>query len=400
MQGSQHAWIEVDKSAFDANIAHIKRVIGNKLLALVIKSNAYGHGTPLILQLSHDNPHVAMICVAMVWEAQHLLALGASKPIFVMNVVESDPTPLVGKAVEFTVSSYENACMLDAIGQATGHAVRVHLKIDTGLGRFGVEPEDAVALARRIQEMPFLRLVGVFTHFAQSHCVGDPYTQHQLATFRAVKSALDMIGIKPPHVHVSNSAATLTLDLPDCTMVRIGAAAYGLWSSQAVKEHVRMMYPGFDLRHIMSWKTRIMFLKRIKKGSYVGYNRTYQASRDMQMAILPVGYYDGYDFRFSNRTKVYVRGIAVPVIGRVCMNQTMIDVTDCPYVAIDDEVTLLGNEQHITVYDIAQLSGRENIREITTTLRHDMPRVLVNTCARAYDSESITTPLERDISLV
>jgi alanine racemase len=173
-----------------------------------------------------------------------------------------------------------------------------------------------------------------------------------------------------------------------------------MWSSQAVKDYVRMLHPGFDLRHIMTWKTRILFIKKMKKGSFIGYNRTYQATRDMQMAILPVGYYDGYDFRFSNRTKVYVRGVAVPVVGRVCMNQTMVDVTDCPDVAVHDEVTLLGNDEHITVYDIAQLSARENIREITSTLRHDIPRILAHSSTQAYEAEPLAVPLERDISLI
>lgn len=355
-------YLEISAGAFNHNAAYYKNKIGHhNKLAVVIKGNGYGHGSQQIASLCEQSQFVDWICVAQLSEC--LVLEHITKPILVLGYSDISPEYATGKNIHFMVDHLEYAQHLNAIGKKHSHQFNVHVKIDTGLSRMGVLTSDALTFIRQLQGLDYINIAGIYSHFSASD--SNPHiTQQQLNTYNNVITDLHENDISAPYIHMSNSASISTIQYPThFNFFRIGLGVYGL---------------GLDKTHlqpVMTWKTHITNIKTIAAYSYVSYAGSHQVTRTTRIALLPVGYYDGYQFRFSNKTMVIINGAYAPVIGRVAMNMTIVDVTDIE-ANKGDEVTLLGAADQINVHNLAQLSDIKNVREIITGINPTIARIL------------------------
>jgi alanine racemase len=362
----------VDLVTIDANLALMRARHPGRAILLPVKANAYGHGLESIARHVQAVGSVQWLGVAEVSEAEQLRGAGIELPILKFS-------PCFPDELERAIAAGLTLCIGDAAGataaqeaaERAGVHQPVHLKIDTGMRRVGVHPDEAVALAKQIKDSPNLTLDGVFTHLPVSDSPeGQEYTRAQLDRFLAVVDEIrDVVG-RIPYVHAGNSGAVLGHDLAGTNLIRPGIAVYG-YATDPV--------PGWEgLRPIGSWTSRISFLKRVSEGETVGYGRTWTAPRDTWIATVPVGYGDGYSRLFSNRGRMLVGGRSYPVVGRVCMDQTMIDLgSDDPEVAVGDEVVLLGSQddEQITMEELADLMG---------TITYEVPCLIAPRVPRLY----------------
>lgn len=375
---THRTWIEIDAQAFDHNASHYKRFIGTRDLAFVIKANAYGHGMEPLGHLADQNKNIAWLCVATISEALDLRKWGIRKPILVMATLDQDPSMLINQNIHCVVFDREMISHLNSIGAAYNYIFPVHLKIDTGLSRLGVKPQEALDIVRFIQSCSHISLEGIYSHFAESSNPDQTYTLHQVSLFKQVLNEIEKAGIQIKHVHLANSAGTMLLDLPFCTMFRVGCGLYGLWPNPSVKERIQQKYNWFNLKPIASWKTTISHINTIAKGNPIGYDRTFIAPQDMRIATVPIGYYDGYDFRLFNKASMYINGQYAPIVGRIAMNMTIIDISRIPDAEIGSEVIIMGPYKHIDPAALGLLAGNPNVREITTKINPTILKTIVN----------------------
>jgi alanine racemase len=369
-----HAWVEIDSSAFNHNIAQYKSVIAPALLAPVIKSNAYGHGIELMATLCEQNNQVDIVAVVALSEALLLRTIGIQKPILVLSIIDEDLEHAIVHNIDVVVFDLASAQELDRIGKALNKKANVHIKVDTGLSRLGVHENSALSFIETVHRLSHITVRGIFTHFASSESTDQAFTNQQIDRFNFIVDHAAIRGIHIPLRHTSCSAATTANSRSHHTMARMGIGLYGLWPSQENKLMTQQMYPHFVLRPVLTWKTRIILTKEIAAGSYIGYDQTFRADKTMRIATLPVGYWDGYDRRFSNKGVVLINGTLAPVVGRIAMNLTMVDVTHIP-AAVGDEVSLLGAHAGITADDLAHQCDTINY-EIVTRINPLTPRVV------------------------
>lgn len=375
---SNRTWIEIDAQAFDHNASQYKRIIGNRDLAFVIKANGYGHGIEPLGHLAEHTDAITWLCVATISEALDLRKWGIRKPILVMATFDQEPSALINQNIHTVVFDLGMIRQLNETGKQYNYIFPVHLKVDTGLSRLGVKPEKAIDIVRFIQSCSNISLQGIYSHFAESSNQDSSFTLHQVEQFKAVLDQLSKEGITIPSIHLANSAGTMLLDLPFCTMFRVGCGIYGLWPNQSVKERTQHAFPWFDLRPIGTWKTTISHINTIAKGNPIGYDRTFIAPHDMRIATIPTGYYDGYDFRLFNKASVLINERYAPIVGRIAMNMTIIDITDVPSAQIGNEVILMGPYPQIDAAHLGLLAGNPNVREITTKINPTILRTIVN----------------------
>lgn len=360
---SAQTYLEISASAFNHNIAYYKNKIGqHNQLAIVIKGNGYGHGLQQIASLCEQNENVDWMCVAQLSEA--LALQNISKPILVLGYSDVTPECAAGKDIHFMVDSLEYAQQLNNIGEKHAHQFNVHVKIDTGLSRMGIEPAQAHQFICQLQKMDHITISGIYSHFAASD--SDPlFTSYQFEQFNALISQLKAMNICPSYVHMGNSASTTTVNYSKhFNFFRIGAGAYGLGLDNAY------------LKPVMTWKTHIAHIKTVPKGSYIGYAGSYQVERESRLALLPIGYYDGYKFKFSNKTTIMINDSYAPVVGRIGMNITIIDVTDIE-VNTGDEVILMGSDEKIHAHTLGALGDIKNVREIITGINPMISRIII-----------------------
>lgn len=368
------SWVEIDASALEHNIAQYKAVCKPALLAPVIKSNAYGHGIELIAKLFDQNANVDILCVVSLSEAMRLRTSGIKKPLIVLSILDTNLEHAIIHNIEVIVYDLTTVLELNRLGKLHQKKARVHVKVDTGLSRLGLLKDDALLFIKSIHHLPFITVNGIFTHYASSESADQTYTNYQLNNFNTVIEHLESKGIHIPLRHTSCSAALTANIGTHHTMVRAGIGIYGLWPSNDNKKITQQQYPQFSLRPVLTWKTCVIQVKEIPAGSYIGYNCTHHVHKSSLIATLPIGYWDGYDRRLTNKGLVMIKGQVVPVVGIVAMNLTMIDVTGLD-VAVGDEVTLLGNHNGLTANDIAQTCGTINY-EIVTRINVSLARVV------------------------
>jgi alanine racemase len=259
-----------------------------------------------------------------------------------------------------------------------GKPAKAHLKIETGTNRQGIAIGDLEAFLVELKKLPGIDVEGAYTHFANIEDTLDPsFAQEQLRRFQQGVAVLNDAGIRPAYLHASATAGALLYPEMDFNMVRIGIGAYGIWPSRETQIAARERGRQPALAPILTWKTRVVQIKEVGAGSYVGYGLSYRAIRPMKLAVLPVGYYDGYDRQFSNSARALIRGHAVPVVGRVAMNMTMLDVSDAG--AQDgDEVVLLGRQAKAEIYaeELAERMGTISY-EVLSRINPLIPRVLL-----------------------
>lgn len=373
----QRIWAEINLSALQHNLRVLQKNLspGTDILA-VVKADAYGHGAVATSWCALQSG-CRMLGVGDSSEALELRAGGITGPILILGAIIEEEIPrVVEHDIAVTLHSTDFLKHLNAEARRLERKLSVHLKIDTGMGRLGLPPRRAVAVAREIGKYPFLDLTGVCTHIATRR---PEVTREQLALFQAALAELEKAGIRPPLIHAANSSALFSVPESRFNLVRPGIALYG-------------MDPGdlapFGLRPVLSLRTRVAFLKSVPTGSGIGYEHTFRASRPTRLAVCPVGYNDGYPHLLSNRASALLRGRRVPLVGTVTMDYSLFDVTDVPEAAVGDEMTLIGRDgtAEIRVEELAALLG---------TIPYAIPCGLGKRVRRIYLRDGVeTTPGE------
>jgi alanine racemase len=325
----------VDLSAIADNIRGIRARVGDSVRIMpAVKANGYGHGAVEVSKACLAAGADAL-CVAMLEEAVQLRQAEIKTPIMVLGCSTPDCAgDLVKHDVESTVCDLGIAQALSDAAKRQGKLARVHLKVDTGMGRIGVRAADAVDVARKIAAMPNLKLQGIFTHFPSADDDSE-LTQRQVYAMGELRMDLASAGVRVPVTHMSNSAAILARPEADFDAVRPGIMIYGHYPSPNSPKSVL-------IREALTLKTQIVFLKECAAGTKISYGGTHVIKRKSNVATIPIGYGDGYPRALSNKGEAAVKGARVSVIGRVCMDQVMLDVTDVPEVGVGDEVILYG----------------------------------------------------------
>ena len=378
-------WAEIDLDALAYNVASLKGQAGPAAMAAVVKANGYGHGALGVARaaLEAGAERLAVICVD---EGEQLRRGGISAPILVMgHSPAGDARRIVELELTPTVNSLEMGQALAREAAAANVRQPVHLKVDTGLNRYGLAPREIVPLAEALRVMPSLDVEGIFTHFASADEGDKRFTLDQYTVFRAVVEKLPWI----PMRHVSNTATLLDRPEMSLEMVRPGVGIYGLYPSQYVSRSL-------NLRPVLSLKSRIARLTPIAPGDSVSYGRTWRANRPSVIALVMCGYGDGLPRVLSNRGSVLVRGRRLPIVGRVCMDMCMADVTDVPDVAEGDEVVIIGRqgENAIAAAEIGDLCGTISY-EILCGVSARVPRLYMRSGA-LVGVETLTAPLAQE----
>lgn len=358
------SWVEIDKKALEHNIESYKKIISPAYLAPVIKSNAYGHGIGPIAKILDAHIDVDYICVVALQEAVFLRSIGIKKPLLVVSIIDGDLEHAIDHGIDLIVYDIAIVKELNAIAKAKDKKAYVHIKIDTGLSRLGLHNTNALHLVKEICELTHISIRGIFTHFAESESDDQAFTNQQRTIYSTFVKQVESLGITVPLKHIACSAAATTNMSSNDTMVRLGIGLYGLWPSEENRRLTQKLYPDFYLKPVLTWKTRIIQIKEIPEGSSVGYDRTHCVSKQTRIAIIPVGYWDGYDRRLSNKGTVLINNQKAPIIGRIAMNLAIVDITGLQ-VLKDHEVTLLGNHKGLTADDLAYQCNTINYEIVT-----------------------------------
>lgn len=336
----ERVWAEIDLDALAYNMKEIrKRTKPEAKIMTVVKTDAYGHGAVEIAETLLENG-ADCLAVAMLDEAVELRRSGITAPILILGLTHPEYyEAVIREEVAQTVDSFEQAEALSKAATGLGKKAVVHLKLDTGMGRIGFTcRESDVEEIKRIVSLPNLSVEGVFTHFAKADEADPAYTQEQFGRFMGFLERLEKEGVHIPVRHVSNSAATLRFPEMHLEMVRPGIILYGYYPSGDFEKGIA------DLRPVMSLRARITHIKEMSEGETVSYGGTYQVKGRQKIATVPVGYGDGYFRILSGKAKMLVKGETVPVVGRICMDQSMIDVSSVHTIHVGDEVVIFGHE--------------------------------------------------------
>jgi alanine racemase len=365
------SYIEVSKSALLGNIKAYREQLGKTKLMAVVKANAYGHGVDIVADVIKDE--VDWFGVVNIDEAVNLRDLGVNKPILAMSYYDEDKIEeALRKNISLVAYDENQLKLLNESAQRLRTQARVHLKIDTGTSRLGVLPNQVLEFAQKIGKHQHLKLEGVFSHLAASED-NVPYTKKQLEVFESALSLLEKNGIKPQVRHIACTASASAFPQSRFDLIRLGIGLYGLSSYKSRSKTSKLI-----LTPILAWKTRIIQIKDVPKNTYIGYSLTYKTSKASKIAVLPVGYYEGYPRSLSNKSEVLICGQRCPVRGRVCMNLMMVDVTKVKDPAAGDEVVLIGKQgkDEITADELARHAGTINY-EIVARLNLNIPKVQV-----------------------
>ena len=357
-------WAEIDLAALRANVRAIQEFVGPRVeIFAVVKANAYGHGAVPVARAALA-AGATRLAVHRVDEGVELREAGIDAPILLLGYAPLSAAPLVARyRLTPTVNTLEFA---EALAAYLDEPLPVHIKVDTGLGRYGLLPQEVVDFARALDAMSHIVIEGVYTHFATADEADASYMRRQFGIFRDVLSALEAAGIRPILRHACNSAATFAFPQAHLDAVRPGIALYGLRPSDAWEPPVR-------LRPVLTLKSRVARVRTLPAGSSIGYGRTFTADKPIRVALVPIGYGDGYHRVLSNRAQVLIRGKRARMVGRVSMDQIVVDVTHIPGVQIEDEVVLIGEQggEAIRAEEVARWAQTINY-EVTTSL---LPRV-------------------------
>ena len=363
-------WAEVNLGQLARNMDSLRAKLGPDVKqTVVVKADAYGHGAVPVAKTCLE--HVAfMLAVGDSNEAIHLRESGILAPILVLGaLIDEELSWVVSYDIRPTIHAVDRVAALHDAARRLGRTCKVHVKVDTGLGRLGASPYQALEIVRRIAASPHLELEGLSTHFASASTGDLAFTERQLRTFAGVLSEIEGMGIRVPFRHAANAAGALLYPDSVFNMVRPGASLYGI-------DPGNLRERGVSLTPILALKTQVAFLKGHPSGASIGYNRTYTTQRRTRIATLPVGYNDGYPHRVSNQANVIVRGRLAPVAGTVTMDYTTIDVGAISDARVGDEVVLVGRQgdHQIRVEELAAIIGTTPY-EITCGLGRRVRRV-------------------------
>jgi len=375
-----NSWLILDKKQLIHNIKQFKRLIGDEVALIpVIKSNAYGHGIKEVSKICNQRPEVKKLAVASLDEAIFLQQQGITKPILTLSFfnLPSKIEKRLLKRIEFVIYDLNQAKTLNTLAKKYNLKIKIHLKIDTGTSRLGILPNETINFAKKLKQLANLQTYGIFTHFATAEEINQNFTLKQIKNFNDLINSLARQNINFKERHAACSAAILLQKSSHYDAVRLGLSLYGMYSLENHREELKKKYPWFNIKPVLTWKTKIIQIKKLPKGTSIGYGRTHSLKQVSRIAVLPVGYWDGYDRKLSNKAQVLINGVKCPVIGRVCMNLIMVNLKSVKNVKIGDEVVLLGRQKNsfITTEDLAEKAGTINY-EITTRINPLLTRII------------------------
>lgn len=367
-------WAEIDLKAIEHNVGAVRALTkSGTLFMAVVKANGYGHGASQAARAA-QSAGADRLGVSLLDEAMQLKNSGISAPIHILS--ETPPEPADCRCIAengfiATVCREETARALAAAGTELGKPVKVHVKVDTGMNRIGLnwDPDSVTAYIKTIKDLPGLNVEGVFTHFATADDPASDFKKTQLDRFNKVLDMLREKGICPPVKHAANSAAIIDFPESHLDMVRAGNAIYGLDPSPAFAGRI-------DLIPSLSWKAKVSFVKDVPAGEGISYGLKYTTDKPRRLATLPLGYADGYSRRLSGRAEVIINGRKAPVLGTICMDMFLVDVTGIPDVYEGTEAVLIGSDdkESITADDVAACLGTINY-EVVCMISDRVPRI-------------------------
>lgn len=366
-------WAEINLDNLAHNMKEIKGISKSKEIMAVVKADAYGHGAIDVAPVLLENG-ATRLAVAVINEAVELRRSGINVPIMILGYTPAIFSHELFKYdIQQTVTSYQYAKELSIEAKREKKVVKVHLAFDSGMGRIGFLPsEESIDEIYKISKLENLEIVGGFSHFSTADEENKDYTFEQLKKFHYFCDKLASKGIELNIRHIANSAAIIDLEDTHFDAVRPGIILYGYYPSDEVQlEKIK-------LKPVMTLKTNIVHIKKLEKGQYISYGRKYQTSKEEIIATLPVGYADGYTRQLTEKAKVIINGEFAPVVGRICMDQCMVDVTHLKDVKIGDEVILMGEHNNLkfNADDIASVLGTINY-EVVCMISKRVPRVYI-----------------------
>lgn len=374
--------IELDQSNFNYNIANLSKIKNSEQLAIVLKSNAYGHGLEQISKLAQENNDINWLCVAGLSEAVQLRNFGITKPILVMSYLDDNLEYAAQLNISCAVYSILDAQALSQAAVKLNKKISVHIKIDTGMGRLGILPQETINFIRTISKLN-LNIEGIFTHLSHSAQPDSNYNYKQLECFDNVLLALENANIKIKYTHaLSSSSLHLNLKSKNrYSFIRAGALSYGLIKNSEHYNAILKNNNNFDIKPILCWKTKIVSLKTVPDNWLIGYDGRYKAQNNCKLAVLPVGYFDGYNRNLSNSGVVLVESNGklekANICGTISMNLTTIDVSNIADIKVGDTVKLLGSEREIRPDTCAKQAGLIT-NEFIVNLNPNIKRKIIN----------------------
>ncbi|QEH70181.1 alanine racemase [Cellulosilyticum sp. WCF-2] len=365
---------EVNLGAIEHNYKQIRQHIPNHTeMMAIVKADGYGHGAKEVANFLQEQG-VNRFAVAIVAEGEELRSSGITSPILVLGYTpRADIKALIENDLTQTVFSYEMAKTISDEAGRLGKTVNIHLKVDTGMGRIGfLSSPKSIEEILMITKLPHINLEGIFTHFSTADEEDTSYTKEQWSIFEGFLKELSEVGLELPIIHAANSAAIMCHEYTHLNLVRPGIILYGYYPSPYLEGKV------LDLEPAMTLKTQVVHVKELPEGQYVGYGRKFYTHQKTKIATIPVGYADGYSRNLGNKGRVLIRGQYAPIIGNICMDQFMVDVTHIKGVSVEDEVVLFGKQQDavIPVEEIAQSLGTINY-EIVCMIGKRVPRIYI-----------------------
>lgn len=366
-------WIEIDKNNLVHNLQQYKNIIPQAKIWPVIKSNAYGHGWPEIVEILDQDKNATGFMVANLSEAL-LVRSRTKKPIMVLSYFDQEEEDLVAAAdqnISLPLYDLATADYLEKLGERRNKKFLVNIKVDTGASRLGLRVEETSPFIQALKDKVHLEIFSIFTHFAESESADQSFTKHQLLELHKIKEQFPDL-----RFHCACSAAVSSVVDSHLDLVRLGLGLYGLWPSQPTKDRGQKL--GLELRPVLSWRTQLIQIKKIKKGESVGYNRTHVFDHDGTIAVLPIGYNEGYDRSLSNKGAALIKGYLCPVRGNICMNLTMVEIPPGLEVEVGEVATLIGADANKSITAEWLASQAQTINyEIITRINPLLSRRLV-----------------------
>ena len=365
-------WAEINLDNFIYNIEQIKRRAKNSEIIGVVKANAYGHGAIEIAKTLVECD-IKRLAVANIVEAIELRDNNIDIPIMILGISEEYAIDSILKYnVEPTVSTVNFTKKLNEKAKALNKTINIHIAIDSGMGRIGFRNnENSILEIIEISKLSNINVESIYTHFSTADSKNKEYSLKQLSIYKEMLDALEKNGVNIPKKNLSNSAAIIDIEEAHFDCVRPGIIQYGYYPSNEVNKKA------LDLKPVLSWKSRILYLKEVESNEYIGYNQNFKTTKKTKIATIPVGYADGYSRGLSNKGKVIINGTLAPIIGNVCMDQIMVDVSEIKDVASGDEVILLGSYGDIKF-------DAEDIANILNTISYEVLCLIGRRTPRIY----------------
>lgn len=362
---------EVSMEAIRHNYKQIKGILPKDThLMAIVKADGYGHGAIEVARILQEEG-ADRFAVAIAAEGEELRRAGINSPILVLGYTPpGDIKTLIENDLTQTVFSYEMAQFISEEAGKLGKSVNIHIKVDTGMGRIGFLSDPlSIEEVKKIAELPRINMEGIFTHFATSDEEDPTYTRHQMSIFLGFLKELHEVGIEVPIIHAANSAATMVHEYTRFNLVRTGIILYGYYPSDYLEGKK------IDLIPAMTLKTQVVHVKELPAGHYISYGKKYCTHQKTKIATIPIGYADGYSRKLSNKGRVLIRGEYASVVGTICMDQFMVDVSHIQDIAVGDEVVVLGTQgmHRISIEELAHLTDTINY-EVMCMIGKRVPR--------------------------